>query len=428
MNNKCLLITILCLLLSVPSWAYDFSQTIGGRTFYFTIDSHSQEPSVIVTFPGTIREPYAEVQRPSGYVDIPATVPYDGETYRVVAIGSQSFSYCSDITGVTIPLYVRTIAPAAFRDCSSLRHIRFAAENCTSMTNAFMGCSAVDTITIGESVHSLPSFAFYTIASFSVVNFNAVEVAEMKNAFFMCRHQAKLNIGPLVKRIPDNLCCNFLGLSEIDWGGVEEIGVSAFDHCVALAEIVLPASLKSLGANAFANCKPGVIRFKATNPPKMTASPFSGVDAKTGAFIPCGSRTAYVNSPIGRAFESLVYADTCLELGVVQEVVYLHDTVYRYDTMLIRDTMWISLEEDEEEVDTAETHGEIALVIVDGKNVTVSGVSDIDVAVFDTKGRIVHSGYVVASETGDGYQMRLSRKGTYYLRLGAGVPVKFQLQ
>ena len=52
-----------------------------------------------------------------GSVVIPESVIYDGETYPVTFIGDLAFCDCSDLTSVTIPESVTTIASGAFSGC-----------------------------------------------------------------------------------------------------------------------------------------------------------------------------------------------------------------------------------------------------------------------------------------------------------------------
>ena len=98
------------LLLSAASAsAHDFE--VNG--IYYRINSDGT--SVSVTFKGSSYDSYANEY--SGAVTIPSEVTYEGTTYSVTAIGSESFSFCRGLTSVVIPNIVTSIGNEAFNDC-----------------------------------------------------------------------------------------------------------------------------------------------------------------------------------------------------------------------------------------------------------------------------------------------------------------------
>ncbi len=67
-----------------------------------------------------VAEVRAKSPKYSGDVVIPPTVDYDGVTCNVVAIGKYAFSYCINLTSITIPNSVTSIGDGAFSRCTSL--------------------------------------------------------------------------------------------------------------------------------------------------------------------------------------------------------------------------------------------------------------------------------------------------------------------
>lgn len=74
----------------------------------------------------------------NGEVFIPSTISYNGNNYTVTVIGEEAFSWCSELTAVTIPNSVIYISK-----------------------KAFSGCYGLTSITIPNSVTSIGESAFY---------------------------------------------------------------------------------------------------------------------------------------------------------------------------------------------------------------------------------------------------------------------------
>ncbi len=78
---------------------------------YYNINGNE----VTVTYRGTYSSQY--LYEYSGNVTIPSTVTYKGITYSVTSIGHDAFSYCSELTSITIPNSVTSIGNSAFWYC-----------------------------------------------------------------------------------------------------------------------------------------------------------------------------------------------------------------------------------------------------------------------------------------------------------------------
>ena len=61
--------------------------------------------------------------KPTGALEIPATVKHDGVEYSVTAIDYRAFEYCSDVTSITIPASISAIGSEAFWACTSVTDI-----------------------------------------------------------------------------------------------------------------------------------------------------------------------------------------------------------------------------------------------------------------------------------------------------------------
>jgi hypothetical protein len=146
------------------------------------------------------------------------TIPTEIYGLPVTAIGYNAFSYCTNLTSVTIPDSVTSIAEYAFYGCSSLASVRIpdgvtsigdrAFQLCTSLTNitignrvtrlgtaAFCLCINLVSVTIPSSVNDIEAGAFYRCTNLAGVYFkgnapnivysNAFLYADMATVFYL---------------------------------------------------------------------------------------------------------------------------------------------------------------------------------------------------------------------------------------------------
>lgn len=299
----------LLLLLGVFSygWAYDFKVPHRGYTLYFTIIDEDDN-SVEITSPmsdGNYR--WMGYTVPSGVLDIPAEVEYEGVRYTVVSVGERAFSGIAEITGIMLPRTITDIGPYAFSYCTAL----------------------VGTVTIGEEVVSIGRSAFYGCGGITAVNFNAENCESMGGTrsgtvFGNCRALTKITFGPNVQRIPDYAFAGMDGL-RFEWNmpkALEYIGEYAFAYCNSIyGTLSLPDGVKRVGAYAFAQCHsmrqleiPSRIEridtrafYQCVNltqmkvyamvPPNVGADAFLGISGGAVMTVPCISVDRYRQAP-----------------------------------------------------------------------------------------------------------------------------------
>ncbi len=107
---KKLLLTLLGVLIALPTFAQDFSYSYEGQTITYTVISEGKTCS---TKSGSYR-PGNDV---SGDLILPSH-PKDGDTkYTLTSIGDDAFNRCSGLTAVSIPNSVTEIRDFTFCDC-----------------------------------------------------------------------------------------------------------------------------------------------------------------------------------------------------------------------------------------------------------------------------------------------------------------------
>lgn len=151
-------------------------------------------------------------------VEIPETI----ENCPVTSISEKAFSYCSKLTGITIPDSVTSIGSYAF-------------EYCTGLTS----------VTIGEGVTSIDYNAF--------TNCTGLTGVYIKNIESWC----KINFGsfanPLYYAKYLYLDGNLL-TDLIIPDGVTSIKKSVFADCISITNVTIPKSITSIGTAAFDGC------------------------------------------------------------------------------------------------------------------------------------------------------------------------------
>ena len=223
---------MLLLLLSVAGigkmYAYDFSATVDGSTWYFNIiDTENHYVEVTYLFYAANYNYLAY----SGAKEIPSTVDYQGDTYTVIAIGEYAFYRCNNLTSVIIPNSVTTIGDYAFYYCYSLTSIIIPDLVTSIVDYAFYVCG-LTSITIGDSVETIGAGAFSDCTGLTSIDITNSVTSIGNKAFYGCYGLTSLTIG----------------------NSVASIGDAAFFNCSYLTSFVLPASVVSVGIGVLASC------------------------------------------------------------------------------------------------------------------------------------------------------------------------------
>lgn len=142
---------------------------------------------------------------------------------ELTTIGNNAFSGCHNLFNLSLPNSVKEIGERAFYDCINMESLTLGSglSHCNNM--AFSGC---------YSLHSLHIPAIY---NWCKITFDSDTANPL---YYACRLLVdKVRIETL--NIPD---------------GIESISSYAFYNNSSLSEVNIPASLKSIGRNAFSGC------------------------------------------------------------------------------------------------------------------------------------------------------------------------------
>lgn len=203
------------------------------------------------------------------------------DTVRV--IGKYAFRNAVNLKEVNIPQYVSTIGVSAFEGCVSLRNVEFPFLTATISASAFRGCKNLTEISIPEKVKTIAASSFANCPSLRNVILPETITKIDKTAFsgsgnvslivtkgsaaekfaetysIPCRYPLSESDGLLYYDSPDGIhIAKYLGNQSIveipeKFNGVPvtEIDDGAFQNRGCVRAVLLPASLKVIGAWAF---------------------------------------------------------------------------------------------------------------------------------------------------------------------------------
>lgn len=149
-------------------------------------------------------------------IDIPPTV---------ISLGDSAFSYCQNLTMLTLPDGLRTIGKYAFEN-SGLTSIKIPS-SLTMWEYAFASCKALTTVTLPDNLQTIPECAFLASGLTMVTLPDGLQTIG-QNAFSAS--------GLTSISIPASL---------VTWGD------GAFSGCKALTTVTLPDNLQTIGVAAF---------------------------------------------------------------------------------------------------------------------------------------------------------------------------------
>ncbi len=208
----------------------------------------------------------------TGTVTIPATVTYNGTTYRVTGIDDFAFCLCT-VTKVNIGSNVTTIGQGAFL-ISGLTSITIP-NNVTSMgASAFEGCSDLKSASIGTGITTISDYAFMSTDLVSINIPNNVKTIG-KEAFHACSEATSLSIGTGVTTIGEE-AFNGLNITSITIpNSVTTIGKGAFYYCDNATTLTIGSGVTSIGDEAFYECnKLTSVTCNAVTPPTIQSRTF----------------------------------------------------------------------------------------------------------------------------------------------------------
>ena len=249
------------------------------------------------------------LQKDGQYVtelELPETFTYDGNTYRITAIGAGAFKNCSHLTKVTIPDGVTAIGDEAFSGCVNISEL-IIPDSVTSIGyETFRYLPVLDTLTIPSNLtfaEGCPKGTRTTITpgSMKAINEGAFEdnselaevtisdgITSIGASAFARSGISSVSIPGSVKSIGEYAFTECDLTSITISSGVESIGDYAFQRNT-VTELEIPGSVRSIGAHAFANSSALTEVIIPDGVETVGASAFGECEQLEMVSVPCGA-------------------------------------------------------------------------------------------------------------------------------------------
>lgn len=214
------------------------------------------------------------------------TVPDGIET-----IIGEAFYACNNLQTVTLPNSVKTIGVTAFSNCSNLKTVELGNSLEVIEAYAFEECSKLQAITLPNTLKRIFTSAFGNCSSLKSINFPN-SIIECGSAVFA---GTGLDAAVYNEHIYAYQPANLLATAVTIPDGIELIAGDAFFECSEMREVIIPASLDSIGDGAFYGCTGlTALTCKAVTPPTLHKNNvFYGAPTTATLYVPEGSVDAY---------------------------------------------------------------------------------------------------------------------------------------
>ena len=281
-NHRLPLLAVLLMLLgtSLTAGAYDFIY----NNVYYIITSTANKTVKVTQRPGKYNGPYT----------IPATVPYNGSTWTVTAIGDSAFYDCGELSRCTLPNTIKTIGKRAFMKCKVLPSVALY-DGLTSIgESAFENCAQLASITLPSTVTSVGMCAFFNCDALASVTWSQNAKKIPNYAFYSCDALKNFNFLDGLTEIGDQAFAYSALEQALLPYGLKSLTGSVFSNCAELRTLLIPSSVTSMGSMAFTGCsKLSELYCNMKTAPSIN---ISNVPATCKAYVPVGAVSAYNNA------------------------------------------------------------------------------------------------------------------------------------
>ncbi len=218
------------------------AQDFVSKGFGFSVN----EDEKTVTFTG-IRNPEA---KKNASLTIPATVVFEGKTYKVTRIERNAVTSNADLKSLTVSAGVAEIEPFAFAGCNNLTSIKLPSSLKSIGEEAFSG-TGISEITIPNGIETIGQEAFKNCSKLGTVNLPQDFEYVFKEIF---RGFDYIDIKGGKEKVLLTLAEKEEITDLVIEPGCTKIWDDEFAHCKNLVSVTIPNTVKHIGARAFLGC------------------------------------------------------------------------------------------------------------------------------------------------------------------------------
>ena len=182
---------------------------------------------------------------------------------NVSEVSTYAFQSCGKLQGVELHNVAGSIKQYAFIDCASMKNLSIGCIDGNIERDAFKNCSALETIAVGEMKGNLNDYALNYCNNLKSVEFgkgpavigsSILEYSPNVNSFVAgegtveVKDYAFSTPSSYYNRYSKNLVTVVLPST------LKKIGASAFEECSSLSNFIIPENVNSIGNKAFNSC------------------------------------------------------------------------------------------------------------------------------------------------------------------------------
>lgn len=192
-----------------------------------------------------------------------ATINWGGNT--VITIGNYAFYSCQSLPNLILPTSVQHIGVNSFQYCYGLQSVKMGNQVQSVGSSAFSSCHSIAEVDLGESPANIDGYAFYDNRALVTLKINKVKSINY-NAFENCVELKSLRIPATTTYLANSSFCSCSGLDTITVHP-ENAVYDSRDSCNAVirtadkalvlgcCKTVIPNDIASIDGYAFYGCR-----------------------------------------------------------------------------------------------------------------------------------------------------------------------------